>query len=89
MAKTQTKRITFKIDAPDAQAVFVAGSFNDWSPDAHSLKQDSKGRWQTRISLASGMYEYRFVVDGQWQDDPVCKEYCPNDLGGRNCVMYV
>jgi len=36
-----------------------------------------------------GRYEYRFVVDGQWRDDPACTERVPNGFGSENCVLRV
>ena len=56
----------------DAEAcrVFLAGSFNAWNPTAHPLKKDKKGLWKTSMTLDQGVYQYRFVVDGEWKVDP-------------------
>jgi len=87
--KSTKKRKTFQLEAPEAQAVYLAGSFNHWDPHARPLKRDGKGVWQTRVSLEPGVHEYRFVVDGTWQDDPQCEEHRPNGWGGTNCVVHV
>ena len=84
---TRNKRITFKLDAPEAQCVLLAGDFNAWEPEMHPLKKSSKGLWKKMISLAPGRYEYRFVVDGQWQNDPDCTTCAPNPFGGNNNVL--
>ena len=47
------------------------------------------GKWAKELSLAPGRYEYRFVVDGKWIDDPKAKAYMPNSSGGRNAVLHV
>jgi len=44
--------------------------------------------WQTRKQSQPG-YEYRFVVDGQWQDDPMAVRFAANPFGGLNGVVEV
>jgi hypothetical protein len=85
----RTRRCSFTLDAPDAQAVALAGSFNGWAPDARPLKRGKGGAWETTFLLPPGRYEYRFVVDGQWRDDPACTERVPNGHGSENCVRHV
>ena len=73
--------------APDAQAVFVAGSFNDWQPSAMPLQKQSGGRWVVELMIEPGRHEYRFVVDGEWMNDPLASAYKSNPFGGLNCVL--
>ena len=47
------------------------------------------GRWVKELMLAPGRYEYRFVVNGEWLDDPNAKEVTPNPHGGVNAVLTV
>lgn len=44
----------------DAQAVFVAGSFNDWDPTATPMTRDGD-RWVVELDLPPGAYPYKFV----------------------------
>lgn len=81
------KRICLGLYAPDAQAVFVAGSFNDWHPSAMPLQKQYDGRWVVELVIDPGRHEYRFVVDGQWTDDPLSSAYVSNPFGGLNCVL--
>ena len=81
------KKITFKLHAPDAERVLLAGDFNSWDPEKHPLRKYSNGQWKKMLSLSPGRYEYRFVVDGQWQNDPECTTCLPNPFGGNNCVL--
>jgi 1,4-alpha-glucan branching enzyme len=85
--KRNYKRITFKFHAPDAQSVLLAGDFNSWNPEMHPLKKSSTGLWKKMVSLSPGRYEYRFVVDGEWQNDPDCTTCSPNPFGGNNNVL--
>ena len=41
------------------------------------------------MTLALGVYQYRFVVYGTWCDDPRCAEKAPNGTGEENCLVYV
>lgn len=80
---------TFTISAPQAKSVCVAGDFTGWDLSPKPLKKDKTGCWKATLSLAAGRYEYRFIVDGQWVDDPQCLERVPNPFGAQNCVRLV
>jgi 1,4-alpha-glucan branching enzyme len=88
-AESEDAVIELKLNAPNAQGVFVAGTFNDWDPQRTSLRKDSRGVWHTFLPLSLGRYEYRFIVDGRWQEDPGAKESVANPHGGRNSVLIV
>ena len=75
--------------APLAREVKVAGNFNGWRPDATPLKNTGAGEWVVRLMLRSGQYEYRFVVDGRWTEDPQASQRMPNPHGGFNSVLLV
>ena len=47
------------------------------------------GHWVKELTLPLGRYEYRFVVSGEWMDDPNAKEVVPNPHGGINAVLIV
>ena len=84
--KQNHKKAIFKLMAPEAQSVLLAGDFNSWNPEAHPLKRTSNGMWKINLNLSPGRYEYKFLVDGQWQNDPSCKSYASNPFGSDNCV---
>jgi len=88
--KAATKRrVTFKLHAPEAKDVRISGNFNEWAFDGAPLKKDTNGTWKTLVSLEPGTYEYRFVVDGEWRDDPECPLRVENPFGSQNCVRVV
>ena len=74
---------------PQASEVCIAGSFNDWHPNATPLISLGDGKWVKELVLPPGRYEYCFVVDCQWVDDPAAKETVPNPFGGFNAVLVV
>ena len=75
--------------APLAREVKVAGNFNGWRADATPLKNTSVGEWVVRLMLRSGQYEYLFVVDGRWTEDPQATQRLANLYGGFNSVLAV
>jgi len=81
--------VTFSLYAPQAHSVAVAGSFNNWTPGAFSLKKDFSGTWTGAIRLKPGTYQYRFFVDKQWADDPNAKKTAGNEFGTKNAVLEV
>lgn len=83
------RNVTFSLDAPLAHSVVVTGSFCNWQTESIPLQRNRKGIWQTTIPLSPGRYEYRFLVDGHWEDDPECEERVSNPFGSRNCVLHV
>lgn len=87
--KTLTRRVLFEFAAPEAQGVYLAGEFNQWNTIANPMKKDKQGIWKTTLSLKPGRYEYRFLVDGNWENDPACSSCVPNKFGSLNCVRMV
>ncbi|MFZ5496543.1 MAG: glycogen-binding domain-containing protein [Verrucomicrobiota bacterium] len=87
--KATVAPVVFSYTDPHATVVHVAGSFNEWSPDAHALTPTTPGDWQIKLPLPPGRYEYLFVVDGRWTPDPLARETAPNPHGGVNSVVQV
>ncbi len=81
--------VTFKYrPKKPAEAVYLAGTFNDWKPTAHKMDgPDAEGRFATRLVLEKGTYEYKFVLDGEkWETDP---ENAIQTGPYRNSVLHV
>lgn len=88
--KKAKKRVTFQFNAPGAKNVCLAGDFNNWDPSSLPLKVASEGpTWQRIMYFEPGTYQYRFVVDGAWCDDPLCQEKFTNEFGSCNSVVRV
>jgi 1,4-alpha-glucan branching enzyme len=81
--------VRFELIHPTAKSVCVAGTFNNWQPEAKSLHPSDGGKWWKETTMKPGTYEYCFIVDGQWVPDPQAKETIPNPFGGRNSVLKV
>lgn len=90
MARTAVaKPVTFKLKAPQAKKVILAGSFNNWDTNSLTAKKSTAGMWSVKLSLKPGRHEYKFLVDGNWINDPGCKGCVPNSFGSQNCVVEV
>ena len=76
-AVTDAEGVTFRVWAPFATGVSVAGSFNGWSADSHPLSPEGGGVWSIHVAGVQEGVEYRFVVstdDGVlWRNDPYAR----------------
>ncbi|MFD0863737.1 hypothetical protein ACFQ1M_16095 [Sungkyunkwania multivorans] len=72
----------------DAQEVILAGSFNKWDEYAFKMNKNADG-WTLTLQLLPDSYQYKFIVDGEWMEDPHNPEKVPNEYGGYNSVMNI
>jgi 1,4-alpha-glucan branching enzyme len=80
---------TFRVWAPNAERVAVAGTFNDWSADATPLASESNGYWSADVHGAAAGAEYKYVLTGGgqalWRLDPYAREVTGS---AGNSVVY-
>jgi len=84
-----TVTVRFVLTAPDAHAVTVAGTFNQWDSHATPLVRTGAagGLWTATITLPAGQHQYAFVVDGvRWVPDPAAPAV-DDGFGRRNSVL--
>jgi 1,4-alpha-glucan branching enzyme len=86
---TDTKLQTFSITAPDAMSVMLVGDFTHWQEKPVGMAKQQGGVWTAKVNLPPGTHHYRFLVDGQWRDDPEYTLRVPNPYGGENSVRVV
>jgi len=85
--KIKRRKIMFSFESSDAKEVILMGDFNNWNPKKHPMKKDGDGKWTKAVILPPGQYEYKFLVDGQWKEDPQSGRICPNKFGTYNNVF--
>lgn len=78
---------SFAFRHPEARQVSLAGSFSDWAPIP--MVEVEPGHWVKELKLPPGRHEYRFLVDGRWQDDPSATEVTRNPYGSQNAIAIV
>jgi 1,4-alpha-glucan branching enzyme len=83
------KTQTFRLTAPTAQKVLLAGDFTNWQQRAVAMKKGADGVWTLSLGLSPGKHNYLFIVDGEWRDDPECSLRVSNPFGGQNMVRQV
>ena len=71
-----------------AEKVYLAGSFNNWLTYDIPMKKTELG-WEVVVSLKPGKYYYKFIVDGQWMQDPANLKGEPDGVSGNNSVLFV
>ncbi len=84
-----SKKQTFRFTAGDAMSVLLVGDFTHWQAKPIPMRKGADGIWTAAVELPPGTHTYRFIVDGEWRDDPECAIHVPNPYGGQNMVRRV
>jgi hypothetical protein len=75
--------VQFRLSAPGARHVALAGTFTAWEP-RHELYESAPGVWTVLVPLEPGVHDYVFVVDGtDWVPDPHAAQV-DDSFGGTN-----
>lgn len=62
---------SFRVWAPNATTVAVAGTFNSWSTSANPLVAEAGGTWSVDVAGNLDTETYKYVIDGTlWKNDP-------------------
>jgi 1,4-alpha-glucan branching enzyme len=87
--KPKRRKVIFSLESLHAGEVILMGDFNQWNPKKHPMKKDNNGVWKKTTLLFPGKYEYRFLVDNQWENDPENNQTCLNRFGSKNNFIVV
>jgi hypothetical protein len=85
----ELKNIEFFLEVPSAHSVKLAADFTDWEKSPVELSQSKDGIWHAAVPLSPGEYFYRFIVDGEWHDDPRPVARVSNPFGTSDAVLRV
>jgi hypothetical protein len=86
----ELKATEFHLEAPFAGSVKLAADFTDWEQFPLDMIKSEDGIWHTSVPLPPGTYSYRFIVDGEWCDDPqAIFRLHENPFGPANAVVDV
>ena len=75
-------------DHEKAHEVVLAGSFNGWNEQELRMIRIN-GVWLINLYLREGTHAYKFIVDGQWMNDPANKLTRPDGGGNKNSFISV
>ena len=79
-------RAVFHFSDPNAQSVFVTGSFTDWRAPGVPLTRGQAG-WEAIVEVPHGEVSYKLIVDGRWVQDPKNLDSVPDGTGGKNSIL--
>ena len=79
----------FAFSAPAARSVQLVGDFTHWQERPINLQKGADGVWRTTVEMEPGAHHYRFLVDGEWRDDPECVLRELNPFGSENMMRQV
>ena len=85
----QRKVRNFSLRAPAAASVQLVGDFTRWQEKPIIMCKDADGTWRVTVELETGVHQYRFLVDGQWRDDPSSPLRVRNPYGTEDSVCRV
>ena len=71
----------------NARKVMLAGTFNDWNPDALAMQKVDSG-WIAIVKLGPGKHYYKFIVDDKWTIDKDNALFENDGEGNDNSVYY-
>ncbi len=75
--------------APSARKVQLVADFTQWEEKPVELEKGADGLWSATVKVEPGEHRYRFLVDGEWSDDPGCADVVPNPFGSNDAVRQV
>ena len=82
--------VLFSYYAPCAKEIFLAGDFNGWKKRATPLIKGKDDVWRIILELKPNRsYDYKYIVDGNWVNDPNNEDLNPDVAGGANSVIYL
>lgn len=61
------KGVAFRVWAPNAEKLFVTGSFNDWDENMYPMEAEENGYWYGYADKASVGDEYKYVIFNEGQ----------------------
>lgn len=83
------RQVVLRFHGYAGREVLLAGDFNNWEPDHKVITRRAGDAVEKILTLHPGVYQYRLVVDGQWQDDASNPDRTPTLMGGFNSLLRV
>ncbi|HLG39738.1 MAG TPA: hypothetical protein VI461_08725 [Chitinophagaceae bacterium] len=71
----------------NAKRVTLAGSFNNWDPDALEMTRTDSG-WVANVKLGPGKYWYKFIADRNWMIDSDNRLSENDGQGNTNSIFF-
>jgi hypothetical protein len=85
----ELKLVEFFVELSEAKSVQLTADFTDWEEYPLDMIRFDGGIWSTTVPLPAGIYAYRFLVDGEWYDDPRGVRRDANCCGAAKAFVHV
>ena len=84
-------KVTFSVEAKEANVASVVGDFNNWDQEAGALNKLKNGTFKGDFDLnKDASYEFKYVIDGQFVNEPEADSFRWNDYAGaENSVLSI
>lgn len=82
-------KVTFTVDAQDAQEVSVVGDFNNWDKEEGALKKLKNGTFKGAFNIdLEHSYEFKYLIDGNYENEEEADRFQFNGYSGvENSVI--
>ncbi|HEY1921664.1 MAG TPA: alpha-amylase family glycosyl hydrolase [Tepidisphaeraceae bacterium] len=76
---------------PGRHRVMLVGDFNSWSRDATPMFERGNGDYSVSLDMTEGVHSYKFLVDGDWANDPRSDAALEESdgFGGKNSAVLI
>lgn len=84
-------KVTFSVEAKEANTVSVVGDFNNWNPAEGELSKLKSGTFKGVFDLPKeAAYEFKYLIDGEYVNEPDADFFKWNEFAGtENGVLEV
>ncbi len=84
-------KVTFSVEAKEANIASVVGEFNNWNQSAGGLSKLKNGTFKGVFELPKdACYEFKYVIDGNFVNEPESDSFKWNEFAGaENGVLNV
>ncbi|WP_395045140.1 isoamylase early set domain-containing protein [Flavobacterium sp.] len=84
-------KVTFSIEAKEAQTAAVVGDFNNWNATEGELSKLKNGTFKAAFDLPKdNSFEFKYIVDGNYVNENQADSYRWNEFANsENSVLEV
>jgi 1,4-alpha-glucan branching enzyme len=84
-------KVTFSVEAKEANTASVVGDFNNWNPAEGELSKLKNGTFKGVFDLAKdASYEFKYLIDGAYVNESEADSFKWNEFAGaENGVLTV
>lgn len=84
-------KVTFSVEAKEANTAAVVGDFNNWNPSVGALSKLKSGTFKASFDIPKdNSFEFRYIVDGVYFNDSQADSYRWNNYANtENSVLEV